>query len=563
MLTLSISSRFSAPRMRPLPLPLALAALVTLVPTANTAAAGAERRAVIFYTGEIKGVVEPCGCTSNPLGDIARMTGLVKEAQKQGNQVLVVDAGNLLFAKGELSARQRPAALHKANFLAAQLAKLPFGGAALGVSDLAAGPNNVRPMRLASNVKGASFATGGHIETVGGIRIGVFGIADPEIAAWGKFQIEDPVAAAQHEAARLRQQGAEIVIALAALERPRARQIAQAAAVDFLVVGKGVGQGLERAETIGNAHLVAPGHELERLGRIDVVLRDGKAGSRRILIADGGGQKATTLRRIEIDQRLRALDADLTRWQRDPNADSAFVAGKVRERDELKTARADLERPWTPPATGSYFTNQLIPLHRALPRDAGLAAALRQLDVAVGKANLAQAQPPPKAEPGRATFVGDQQCARCHKASLAFWKTTVHAGAWKTLVRDGKTGHEDCVSCHVTGFGEVGGSSLGFVKGLTSVQCEVCHGPGSLHVRAEGLEDPPAVALHTQSSTCTHCHTEEHSDTFSYEAYLRDILGPGHGRAAREKLGPGATGHELRQAALTKARAAGAAQMGK
>ena len=78
---------------------------------------------------------------------------------------------------------------------------------------------------------------------------------------------------------------------------------------------------------------------------------------------------------------------------------------------------------------------------------------------------------------------------------MAFWKTTVHARAWKTIVDGGKTGFDDCVSCHVTGFGEVGGSSLGHVKGLTDVQCETCHGPGSLHVKAEGLEEPPAVRL--------------------------------------------------------------------
>ena len=38
------------------------------------------------------------------------------------------------------------------------------------------------------------------------------------------------------------------------------------------------------------------------------------------------------------------------------------------------------------------------------------------------------------------------------------------------------------------------------------------------------------------------CHTEQHSDTFQYEAYLRDIIGPGHGGAARAKLGDGPDG---------------------
>ena len=127
----------------------------------------------------------------------------------------------------------------------------------------------------------------------------------------------------------------------------------------------------------------------------------------------------------------------------------------------------------------------------------------------------------------------------------------------------GKQNDYKCVSCHVTGYGEVGGSSLGHTKKLQDVQCEVCHGPGSKHVAEEGTEDPPAVHRQTPASTCTVCHTEQHSDTFQYDAYLRDIIGPGHGATARTKLGNGPTGHELRTAALARAKVAGKTQVKK
>src|SRR5262249_6767380 len=120
-----------------------------------------------------------------------------------------------------------------------------------------------------------------------------------------------------------------------------------------------------------------------------------------------------------------------------------------------------------------------------------------------------------------------------------------------------------CVSCHVTGYGQVGGSSLGHTRGLEDVQCENCHGPGSIHVAEKGTEEPPAIRRDTPESTCITCHNEHHSDTFKYDAYLRDILGKGHGAAAREKLGAGPTGHSLRTAALAKAKAAGQAQLKK
>ena len=51
----------------------------------------------------------------------------------------------------------------------------------------------------------------------------------------------------------------------------------------------------------------------------------------------------------------------------------------------------------------------------------------------------------------------------------------------------------------------------------------------------------------------TQCHTPEHSDTFDRTAYLRDIVGPGHGEHLAGELGPGPTGRALRKAALERA----------
>ena len=45
-----------------------------------------------------------------------------------------------------------------------------------------------------------------------------------------------------------------------------------------------------------------------------------------------------------------------------------------------------------------------------------------------------------------------------------------------------------CISCHTTGWDEPGGASLARNEELRDVQCEVCHGPGSLHADAGGEE---------------------------------------------------------------------------
>ncbi len=524
------------------------------LPGDGAGAVEAERRATIFYTGAVHGVLEPCGCTSDPLGDIARMTGLVRRAQADKAAVLVVDAGNLLYPPGDVPEAKRPAADLRAAFLASEISKLPFGGAALGEADLAGGFDKIRPKRLAANLEPAPFVEPSRLMVVGGIKMGVMGLIDPQTSEKFGKKAQDPVTAAQQEATRLRTAGAEIVILVAALERAEARKIGRAAAIDFIIVGRDVGAGMKRPDAVGNTFILAPGAELERVGRIDIVMRGARRDTAVPALLDAGGPQAMIARRQEVAFVVANLDKDLARWASDPSSNLAFVAAKKRERDDMASEAARLASgSWQAPVTGSYFTNQLIPLTRALPRDPRIGSALRGLDRAVGKANLGRATPPPAAESGRAAYVGDGTCARCHKAATAFWKTTVHAQAWKTLVVAGKAADYDCVSCHVTGFGEVGGSSLGFTKALTNVQCETCHGPGSLHVAARGLDEPPTVHAATPKDTCLRCHTEKHSDTFDYQAYLRDVLGPGHGADARKKLGPGPTGRQLRSAALARA----------
>jgi hypothetical protein len=69
-----------------------------------------------------------------------------------------------------------------------------------------------------------------------------------------------------------------------------------------------------------------------------------------------------------------------------------------------------------------------------------------------------------------------------------------------------------------------------------------------------GLEKPAAIRRAPADELCaSQCHTKDHSDTFQLEAYLRDVVGQGHGEARRQRLGDGPTGAQLRKAALDKA----------
>jgi hypothetical protein len=533
-------------------------AVVNLLPAGESAAGPGEheRRAVVFYTAETHGTLEPCGCTSDPLGDFARVTALVRAAAGHDRSALLVDAGNLAYAAAETSKRKQPAAQLRAEFLAREIVKVPFGGGALGDSDLAWGPGGVAPKRLAVNLAPLPFVEPSHIATVGSIKIGVLGVADPDLAAKAGLSTQDLATVAQQEITRLRAAGAEVIVLLAPVERQLARNLARTTGADFVVVGKHVGQGMARAESVGTAYVVAPAEELQRVGRLEIVLRGKGPRASEEQLVDAGGAAQAKDRLAELDHAIARMDADIARWQKEAGSDPTFVAAKLRERDELRAERSQLgDGRWKAPASGSYFTNSLVPVRRTLLRDPTLSASMHKLDRAIGAANLRMAEPPVVAEPGRASYVGGEKCVSCHKPAARFWKHSVHAQAWKTLVDVGKEAHDDCVNCHVTGYGEVGGSSLGYTHGLQDIQCEVCHGPGSIHLEKRGKESPFAGRLKTPESVCVHCHNEKHSDTFQYEAYLRDVIGPGHGEDARDALGAGPTGKTLRHAAQLRARA--------
>src|SRR5450755_4142560 len=76
----------------------------------------------LFYSGEIHGTLEPCGCTSDPLGDVARYAALVRGAAKSG-PVLLLDGGGLSFPESSGAKEKAPNAL-RARFLGRTLGEL-------------------------------------------------------------------------------------------------------------------------------------------------------------------------------------------------------------------------------------------------------------------------------------------------------------------------------------------------------------------------------------------------------------------------------------------------------
>ena len=117
-----------------------------------------------------------------------------------------------------------------------------------------------------------------------------------------------------------------------------------------------------------------------------------------------------------------------------------------------------------------------------------------------------------------ARYVGMNQCRRCHDEIMKSFSTSRHSKAFVSLASRGKDDDGKCVPCHVTGYGKAGGfDNLEDTPEMSGVQCESCHGPGSLHtgkITAEEFSLSMCNACHPlgkvegMAAECDRCHPD-------------------------------------------------------
>ena len=148
------------------------------------------------------------------------------------------------------------------------------------------------------------------------------------------------------------------------------------------------------------------------------------------------------------------------------------------------------------------------------------------------------------AYPDDADYIGNGQCKVCHNNKAEgeqwnVWKKMNHANAFEALKSDRakeiaaekgleKPAHEtaQCLKCHVTGYDVEKEAFHPKLAAADAVQCESCHGPGSLHAqdgkKVKFSKDTTIdISAHITKITeegCRKCHNEE-SPTWDPEKY--------------------------------------------
>lgn len=487
---------------------------------------------------DVSGYLEPCGCQSKLFGGIDRAAAKLKALQGDHVPMLFVSAGDLLFGGAPEGATAETDATTqetwKAETLVDILNRMGLAAATPGKRDLSFGDAELQrlmgksqfawlPAQPASG--DAPEAVSSKLTKTGDVAVGVVGISTfvgPE-AELPSERVKALTARTQGEIDKLRAEGARLVIGLISGDQRTARRLTQALHGLTLMVQGGLDdQDTPAPARSGEAALLRAGRQGQGLLVVDVYL-DGKTAP----FADVS-EWTLSERRADLQARIDELKQRVHDWENDPKVDKA---GVEEQRSRLRALQEQLAQLQPAAAgVGNAFSARYVPLSQDQPKDPPITSLMGSYDERVNEHNhsaFANVQPKPAAA-GMPSYVGSATCQGCHAGAYAWWTKHAHGNAYATLERVHKQYNLSCVSCHVTGYGRPGGSSVVQNQGLTNVGCESCHGPGSLHAKQPGKAEYRLTEAPSEA-TCKQCHTPDHSDLFEFETYVSRLRAKGHG----------------------------------
>jgi len=478
----------------------------------------------IVFSTALVGHLEPCGCSPDQRGGVPHAASTIATIRGEGHPVIVIDGGDRFFPATTppddpmVAAQQRL----QADAMVQATKLMHYDAVVLGLRDAWAGAFFAAsgvPL-LDTGTTAQPFTHPTTLLNENGLQVGVFSVGSEPDA--GEI--------VRSRALALKSQGAKVLVLVAYRTFEEAKAllpVAHDAGVSLMLAGRA-----DEPETHDSAQLADTNPPIftvrargETLLRIDLL---------------AGGEPETAFTKIagqgEREAELNALQGRIDVLRKDAIAlspldpMSKLKTQKLLELEGRKAKLAEAPPPRFPPGR-NVFTYAYVEMSPTLPSDPAVKAVVDEYSVQVSTKNLAYAKAHPKqcprAKPGEAEYVGQEKCIDCHQEAFDFWKTTPHAHAYESLLKRHRQYDTACIACHVVGYEKPGGTcDIAQTAGRENVQCESCHGAGSLHAE-EG--DDKLIAQKVPERQCLTCHDPENSPHFNDATYRPQVLGPGHG----------------------------------
>jgi hypothetical protein len=461
---------------------------------------------------DLKGYLEPCGCTSDPLGGIDRLAAQIKTLREADVPLVMLLVGDTFFDAAPLDSARVDQANRNAQTMVRILNRIGITAVLPVARDREQPSKALETLRAASEFPWLAMEdpTTVLLDEAGDLALGIVG---------ARPGTRGPALEAAVETASAQ---AELVLVLVDGSRRDANRSGAIGGVDFVIQG-----GLDQDAAMpprraGNAWVLHASRQGQGLTVVDVHRRRNDE-----TFADRS-EWSRTEHAAQLDRQIEELHAKITEWAKSGDIDPTDLEAQRARLVGLQKKRALVDSEATTD-DGNSFSARWVELRKKSPSDREVAALMQEHDKVVNEANrLAFADlEPPALGPNDVAYVGSAACSGCHQTAYAWWRNHSHGVAYLTLQQRSKEYNLDCVGCHVTGYQQPGGSTVthNLDGQLRNVGCESCHGPGGAH-----LKDPETEIVRVPpEATCTVCHNQQHSDLFDYEAYMKTLVVPGHG----------------------------------
>ncbi len=248
---------------------------------------------------------------------------MIHEIRKDYPNVLLVDAGNFLFSSINLSSITETADKVAARYVAKGMSLVKYDVANVGPNDLAAGLDFLLDIKkdatftiISSNIvstkTNSPIFEASVIKTIGGVKVGFFGIAGTNASGAHDrqtFAFADPEETGKKMVMELSKKAA-VVVALLAMDRKDAYDFAAAVPGIDLIVTTSQPQPIPVPKPRGTSYIASGDEKGKRLGRASIVVGP----SRPFKIT---GEIIPIGSLINRDPSLNKLENDYYKWLKD------------------------------------------------------------------------------------------------------------------------------------------------------------------------------------------------------------------------------------------------------
>jgi len=253
---------------------------------------GGSRTLTILHSNDIHGHLTPWqgwegDLKGKTVGGLGRLAGAIAQVRRDvGSDVLLLDAGDLFGDTMIADLTQGKALISALNSLDYDALTIGNHEPDFGTEALRVRMSDAKFPTVAANLvertSGKLFTKPYVIKNVGGVSVGVLGLAYPK-TAWttaaknvAEVEFQDPIEAVKTYLPKMRDEGAEVAVVLSHLGLGGDKQLARAIEGIDVIVGGHSHNRMEQAEQVGGTLIVQAGAHGSDLGRLDLTLERGK-----------------------------------------------------------------------------------------------------------------------------------------------------------------------------------------------------------------------------------------------------------------------------------------------